>query len=817
MGRFRLFIEGKEVDVPDGLSAQLTYSIDDIKDFASRNTSFSKTIVLPGTGRNKRIFGHVFELGSANFYDSTLPNIEYNYNATKAAKALITYDNIQIFKGVLQILEIIVDGDRVEFETSVFGEFGGFYGSLGEKKLENLDFSAYDHVYNAVNVGNAWSAVPGSGYYYPLIDYGYTADGITFPIENFRPAFHVKEYLDKIFAAAGYTFESTFLNSDLFKKLIVPFNGQFPGLEVATVHHSTDASHVVTDLTNLKVQFDSVVTSKFDYSDFKHFYWRRLETVSLKYEFSCNWSRDNGGSVDVQAIIYTGVDEATMTPTHIYNETTSATSGTINVSGKVDAKPNEFVMIGLAMSTFGTITFTDLVFKLVGQPTVNIPIAYGDTVSCNNMLPKGVLQKDFLVWVIKMFNLYIVEDRDREKHLKIEPYIDFYDGESPAIDWDQKIDRDQVIKLKPMGEWNSRLYEFVYKSDGDYFNDLYKKKWNEVYGSYLFDSGNEFSSQKKTVEVGFSPTPSIQYDGTNRVIPAIYKKTNTTIERTASNIRILLRAGEPVPCGRWYITYTIPGQTEPTTNGIDVYPYAGHLDDPDAPTFDLNFGVPKELYFTLVTGNLSANLVNVFWSYYLSETTDKDSKVLTAFFRLTTLDIYQLNFARFIYLGGVLWRLNAVVDYTTEQPELTKVELLKVRDLPTAVDSGDGGGGEEPTPITITVTEISNTNTGVGGTRTQVFYYSGAAASDVLPAGIIFGVGVYSHEVEYTTTGTQTLQQALQNLVDLVNATTEAQWDEFGSAPATGTPGYPPFASLFSPTAIRLQLNYQNQFAAWVN
>ena len=42
------------------------------------------------------------------------------------------------------------------------------------------------------------------------------------------------------------------------------------------------------------------------------------------------------------------------------------------------------------------------------------------------------------------------------------------------------------------------------------------------------------------------------------------------------------------------------------------YPYAGHLDDPDVPSNDLNFGVPKELFFVLVSGDISVNQFNVY-------------------------------------------------------------------------------------------------------------------------------------------------------------------------------------------------------------
>jgi hypothetical protein len=105
------------------------------------------------------------------------------------------------------------------------------------------------------------------------------------------------------------------------------------------------------------------------------------------------------------------------------------------------------------------------------------------------------------------------------------------------------------------------------------------------------------------------------------------------------------------------------------------------LDDPDNPAADINFGAPKEINFTLATPYPSANLFNAFWSDYLAEISDKDSKLLSCFVRLTDADIYSLDFSRLIWIDGSLWRLNKVVDYNPMDNDTTKCEFLKVIEL----------------------------------------------------------------------------------------------------------------------------------------
>ena len=203
----RLFLEDNELDLTEGFSNFITYAIDDLRNLDSKATTFSKTIVLPGTARNNALFGNIFDFNQANFTDNALPNVAYNFNASRQARCRIEVNGLQIVKGVLRLMEIIIDGRLVEYECAVFGELGGFVTALGNFRLEDLDFSAYDHTYalsGITGTWNSWNA--GQGYYYPLIDYGgVSTDNINYSYRTFRPALFMREYIDKIITGAGYT------------------------------------------------------------------------------------------------------------------------------------------------------------------------------------------------------------------------------------------------------------------------------------------------------------------------------------------------------------------------------------------------------------------------------------------------------------------------------------------------------------------------------------------------------------------------------------------------------------------------------------
>ncbi len=209
--------------------------------------------------------------------------------------------------------------------------------------------------------------------------------------------------------------------------------------------------------------------------------------------------------------------------------------------------------------------------KFRTSSTQAVPLNLNETIFINNTIPKGVFQRDFIASIIKMFNLYIVEDTTRYKHLIITPYIDFYtttanflqvndleeellvdnldlllldDYTASHLDWSTKVDRSKPFKLKPMSELNGRFFEFKYKSDVDYYNEDYAKHYAQGYADHIEDTGYEFANDKQTNEVIFSATPLLSYQNDDKVYPTIFKLTNTTSNTPTEdpidhNIRIM--------------------------------------------------------------------------------------------------------------------------------------------------------------------------------------------------------------------------------------------------------------------------------------
>lgn len=237
-----VYVEGKRLDVFEGFKFSFNYSIADIRHPEKRSTEYSKTIKCPSTSNNDSIFGQIYDVNISNAYDPADPNIEINFNPNKKAEAVVMADGIPIMKGGLQLRRISRKYSDYIYEIVFVGKLLDIFGVIGEKQLGGfefdeatqtnlpyIDFSDLDHYYTKANQTTSWTAPYGSGYVYPMLDYGeyvgYSSEGYRkYFVTDFKPALYLKDIVDRIFAFANFSYTSSFLSSAFFSRLIVPIN-----------------------------------------------------------------------------------------------------------------------------------------------------------------------------------------------------------------------------------------------------------------------------------------------------------------------------------------------------------------------------------------------------------------------------------------------------------------------------------------------------------------------------------------------------------------------------------------------------------------
>jgi len=684
-------IEGSRLDVFEGFDFSFNYGVADIRNPEKRSTEYSKTIKCPATKSNDALFGHIYDFNISNNYDANTSNIDVNFNPNKKAEARVIADGVEVMAGVVQLRKIIQKGHAYTYEVVFIGRLLNIFSVLGDKELNGvdddgvnfLDLSEYDHLLTYQNQVDSWTAPIGDGYVYPLIDWGNGASFTTagkriYEIDQIRPAVYVKTLIDSIFGFAGFTYTSSFFNTNTFKRLIIPIAKQkldadqvnarqFKAVKRLTQIMSRFASQSPNTFGNdqlfnpsnghmAKLCFEDDNIFGFDNNNqYRIITQNRPYDATNNYIFVCQeplrydqFQTSVTIQVTKNASFATQIFEGTVDIVHkrdvdqslnfigssefnfdISGAVGTTQSQTITVEGSTFTEFNDQVYVMFRSDPYGDGYKPDYRNSASGLGNVALDIRceegfFENVVNDEQWFEGDTVQltdhlpnvgmKDVLTSIFNMFNLYVEVDPDNEKNLLIETRDDFY-ADGGIKDWTYKLARDRDIALEPLGVITDREYIYTYSEDGDYYNERYQRNRGHAYGRAKVEVDNDFVQSSKEVEIVFSPSPLINDKLSGRIIPAIWDADiDDGIKPTDANIRILYYGGLLPSNPSWKHRQRFPSNDYDTT----VYPYAGHWDNPITPTLDINFQLPYELYYQPngFTGTIQVTNAGLFNVYH---------------------------------------------------------------------------------------------------------------------------------------------------------------------------------------------------------
>jgi len=165
----------------------------------------------------------------------------------------------------------------------------------------------------------------------------------------------------------------------------------------------------------------------------------------------------------------------------------------------------------------------------------------GELIEYKWAIPQKIKQRDFLLSVIRMFNLYFEPVKGYTNRFRIEPRDRFLLNGN-FKDWTSKISNADEATFKILGESQPKRVIYTYAEDQDFYNVDYKSKTQDVYGEFDLINDNDFSTGDKKIELIFAPTPIVPVTGSNEIlIPKIGKINNGIFGRTDHKIRILTK------------------------------------------------------------------------------------------------------------------------------------------------------------------------------------------------------------------------------------------------------------------------------------
>jgi hypothetical protein len=763
-----LYINSTLVDINQSIPFPLTFNISDIKDLSSRKGNKSKTITLPGTRINHELMTNVFLLTASEKISTTTSGI-VNFDPSIKASCQYYENGLLQFNGIAQLMECKLNNGTWSFEITMVSDTIDYIAALKKVKLNELDFSAYDHnltladqqetwngfnqingVSTSIKTGADWD---GNGYYYGLIDYGYnrpTPD--TFAVDNIPLQVFVYGILKKIFEFAGITWSSNFLESQRFKRLLLAYYGgalptitagdsltdsatttennnaggfimngmataanapvvNFPNATMVDIYDGTivaDPSSQILSTTPLKFRASSSGMFQVQYSGTHDVDFIFPSTGQMFVEYNVSLIIKKNNIVISTDPIYTGTLNGVIMPL-------APTTFSFNFNRSVNMLINDELSFELMLSRTNlsliianyanhsvtqTVTSTGASLDIIKSQQALTP---GSAVSVASFLPDMTCDV-FLKGIITAFNLYLKPDANNATILEIEPLSDFYNSSILAIDWSYLLDKSKEIKVTPTINFASKDYNFNFESEDDYWNSKYKNEFLEQYGSFVFSSQSQYATDTTDMKLPFGQHPLALIDSTNLIVPRFYQINFDEF----GNGQIVLKKGKSfivqlgeMRAGNWI---------HRNESGIDfpqiIYPYVGHLDDIDNPTFDFNFGVPEVVYYA-ATNYTNENLYQ-YHETFIKEIVSRFGKLLTCYVMLDADQINRLDFRNLINIDGVVYRLQKINDYDSGKGQSTLVELIRIIE-------GEGQAVVVPASFRITENNLirreeSNTN-----------------------------------------------------------------------------------------------------------
>jgi hypothetical protein len=559
--------------------------------------------------------------------------------------------------------------------------------------------------------------------------------------------FFVKTLWDKIWLDAGFRYYSEFLNTETFTKLI--YKGDSSGnkrsetdveqsriaYELATsgLKGDTINNTLLNAYTNEVLIFNALIKDTFvpqydtatgelnvDNSDYYDIYLQ-LNPV-LKNITGGSLGAGFPFSLLVALVDSTGL--AVMVKSHTYNLTQSLGAGLsnqISVYGELlnvfldSTKTYKWVFLNQTgynnpLAAFQTeISINNSRFDLAYSTNYNV----GSTIEVNSLLSKEMTQKDFVMGLVKMFNLYIepyyfkANDPNSGGYLTylIEPRDNYYTSE--IIDWTYKIDYNKEFTIKPIGGAKEKFYKFTYDLDKDFHNNNYNQRTGRVFGDVTIDIQNDFLQGTKEVKIPFSlmllATNTTQDDQQLRPLPTDVQNNDKKDARNDKSKPKILYYNGLETLDTWLFGDTDKGGNITTES---QYPAASHYQTLVDTDCDLCFATPQELYYTFPNGTIivtNQGLYNKFHKRGLEEVNNNNSKMLECYVNLTPFDVHNLSLRPIYEIDGNHYRLYEMSDYNGKETtkctflKLTPIDALTKTSSTTRGGRGSGAWGTNPT------------------------------------------------------------------------------------------------------------------------
>ena len=724
------------LQLSDDSPVKMNMSVSSLNPFAP-SSYYSQNFRIPGVGPNIQFFQDAYSVNG------------YTFNPARSAPAWILNDGFLFTVGNLNLQSVFVNERTglIEYECYFLGDTSDFGSEVGERGLNTLDMSELEHAISYDNTTLSWDAVVGTtgglldgNVVYPLCDWGYTYGSTNFPeqstvsvdfpksftrgiteglaLNQIKPATKIKWIWDKIFEGTGYTYDSEFLNTDLFNNLYMVYDGiAQPAYSVPVGECTINAPEFQLAILQTRViPFNAVISDPTQVYNITEHYWTCPATGSYSlYGTGYAYFKDfNDAFPHAQFVVKLFADNTVIntprtwiTPVVVgintYNQGVQWSAG---VTYTFTKGQKVYLTIENLSWSNGFVWFRDSQFAVVTSPA--------DVQLMNQFMPDETVMKkiDFLKSITKMFNLIFEPSKVEQKRFLIEPWKDWVLlGENR--DWTKYWDANFDTQNSAVFLDQPRIVKWKGMMDEDYQNKAYQEQYKRDYAYRQFDSNIKLLKGEQDIEIGFASTPLVSIPKKTLppypdwVIPVLARiQPGDPTEGKAGKLepiqpkpRILFYAGKQANPEDWWLMNTYPGVTgNPQSEYPLMTPYSEWPPNQFS-TLQLTFASKDPLWDPDATyeGTVQNDLFTEYWRDFNEWIYDSFNRKVNLTLRLDPLDMQQLRFNDKIWIKDTWYFVNKISDYPVGETAQVKVELVKVPQvaipgpIPVAATGGTAG------------------------------------------------------------------------------------------------------------------------------
>jgi hypothetical protein len=567
---FRLIANGTQLDIFDDEDIKVSNNVTGLFDIGVLPATFTRQISLPGTKVNNAFFEHVYDISIDN---------PFLFATNIKVPAYIDFDSVYLIDGYIQLNKVNVIANKFieSYEITLYGTLSSFARDTNRLYLTDLSsLSQYNHTSSYNNITASWSGnLFGGDIVYPLADYGsgyeFTQgqldlfgiddqDG-ALTVQNFKPAIRIKPVLDAIFAEAGYTYSSSFMNQAFIDDVYMICNNALKYPEYAEVDLEGYGKIKVgavsgSGMTDINLPSGSWVTLPWynELSDPQNFYtngaYRVEQRTNLRGVLNININVSGSANNMPGTFSANGtwglrmIETGSLTPTSNqaipayirFFDQLQQSRGAITVGINTTYElATEFNLNSVPAGNyyFQILQSPNYPSSVASLPVVTLdPLATtksfleirevnsaadGRIMDIPSNMPygtTGIKQIDFILGLQKKFNLVIYPNNTNQNEFIIETFNEWY-KRGEVKDFNQYINLDDKIEVIPANNLAVNKLNFGDTLDQDYISQQFAKGANREYGKqYYVDTANFYSQGEFNVKTTFASSPLIRIAGT---------------------------------------------------------------------------------------------------------------------------------------------------------------------------------------------------------------------------------------------------------------------------------------------------------------